>query len=58
MSTNPQKLRRATRQVRVDSEWHRRLKMEAARRDITIAKLLDEICRYFFEKNEVKQTND
>ncbi len=54
MSTNPQKQRRLTKQIRVDLGWHRRLKMEAAGKGVTIVKLLDEVCRWFFEKKETE----
>jgi predicted HicB family RNase H-like nuclease len=43
MSTNPQKQKRATKQVRISLDWHKVLKVEAAQKGVTISKLLDGI---------------
>lgn len=43
MSTNLQKKKRITKQIRVSAELHKTLKIKAALKDITISKLIDEI---------------
>lgn len=38
-----------SKQIRVDSKWHRLLKIMAAEKDIGLKDLVDEICEKFFE---------
>jgi predicted HicB family RNase H-like nuclease len=43
---------RTTKQVRVDSEWHKILKIEAAKRGDTLEGLLDEILSEWWKVNK------
>lgn len=43
------KERKVTKQVRVDKEWHKRMKGHAGLRGTTLTKLLSEMAEYFFE---------
>lgn len=43
------KERKVTKQVRVDQEWHSRMKGHAGHRGTTLTKLLSEMAEYFFE---------
>ena len=58
MSTKLQKQKRETKQVRVSTKWHQRLKVEAALRKTVIAALLDEICKNFFPEDLSIQSKD
>lgn len=42
------KIQRITKLVRVSAEWHRVLKVDAAQNEITISKLLDEVCKHYY----------
>jgi hypothetical protein len=54
MSTKLQKQKkRSTKQVRLGSEWHIKVKIRAAEEEKTIAQLLDEICETFFSKPKI-----
>lgn len=52
MSTNQQKKR--TKHVRLEIKLHQHLKIAAAKHGITMSKLIDNICEYYFIKVEPK----
>lgn len=43
------KERKVTKQVRVEREWHLKMKGYAGNRGTTLTKLLSEMAEYFFE---------
>lgn len=40
---------RVTKQVRINEKWYRQLKEVSEQRETTISKLLDHICKDFFQ---------
>ncbi len=52
MSTNQQK--KITKHVRLEIKLHQRLKIAAIERDMTMSKLLDNICKHYFTEVEPK----
>jgi predicted HicB family RNase H-like nuclease len=56
MSTK-QQIRRKTKQIRIDEQLHRLLKLEAVKQNKTISKFADEIIKGYLEPAEIDHEN-
>ncbi len=44
--------KRQTKQLRIEVDWYEEVKTLARRRGITMSKVMDEICQYYFDPPE------
>jgi predicted DNA-binding ribbon-helix-helix protein len=45
-------MKRITRQIRIETSWHLKLKVFAAEHGMTIVKLIEQICEWYFANND------
>ena len=50
MSTNSQNNKRETRQIRISTDWHKKIKLRSIENETTISKLADLILEEYFNK--------
>ena len=50
MSTNLQNNKRETRQIRISTNWHKKIKLQSIEKEMTISKLADSILEEYFNK--------